>query len=75
MSDILHAWVGAMLVCVPISLSIVVIDFVVRYDNGEKFKQGGAWAAWFNVYVVVAVCQSAVFAGVTGIMMLLGAFR
>jgi hypothetical protein len=75
MSDILHAWVGAMLVCVPISLIFAVIDIVFRYGNGEKLKQGGAWAAWFNVYVVVAVCQSAVFAGVTGVMMLLGAFR
>jgi hypothetical protein len=74
-TNLLHAWMGAMLVCVPLSLTIVVIDFVDRYGNGEKFKQGGAWAAWFNVYVIVAACQTAVFAGVTGIMMLLGAFR
>jgi len=66
---------GAMLVCVPLSLTIVVIDFVDRYGNGEKLKQGGAWAAWFKVYVIVAACQTAVFAGVTGVMMLLGAFR
>jgi uncharacterized membrane protein len=74
-TNLLHAWMGAMLVCVPLSLTIVVIDFVDRYGNGEKLKQGGAWAAWFNVYVIVAACQTAVFAGVTGIMMLLGAFR
>jgi K+ transporter len=75
MTNLLHAWVAAMLVCVPISLIFVVIDFVFRYGNGEKLKQGGAWAVWFNVYVIVAVCQTAVFAGVAGIMMLLGAFR
>jgi hypothetical protein len=74
-TNLLHAWMGAMLVCVPLSLTIVVIDFVDRYGNGEKLKQGGAWAAWFNVYVIVAACQTAVFAGVTGVMMLLGAFR
>ncbi len=75
MTNLLHAWMGAMLVCVPLSLTIVVIDFVDRYGNGEKLKQGGAWAAWFKVYVIVAACQTAVFAGVTGVMMLLGAFR
>jgi len=74
-TNLLHAWMGAMLVCVPLSLTIVVIDFVDRYGNGEKLKQGGAWAAWFKVYVIVAACQTAVFAGVTGVMMLLGAFR
>lgn len=75
MSDILHTWAAAMLVCVPLSLIFTVIDGVFRYVNGEKLEQGGAWAVWFNVYVIVAVCQTAVFAGVTGIMMLLGAFR
>jgi uncharacterized membrane protein len=73
-TNLLHAWMGAMLVCVPLSLTIVVIDFVDRYGNGEKLKQGGAWAAWFKVYVIVAACQTTVVAGVAGIM-LLGAFR
>jgi len=74
MTNLLHAWVAAMLIWVPVSLIIVLIDFVDRYGNGEKLKQGGAWAAWFNVYVILAVCQTTVVAGVAGIM-LLGAFR
>lgn len=75
MTSILHAWAAVMLVCVPISLIFVFIVFVFRYAQGEKIESGSGWETWLNTYVIVAVCQTAAFAAVTGIMMLLGAFR
>jgi len=75
MTSILHAWVAAMLVCVPISLILVFIDFVFRHAQGEKSEPGSGWETWLNTYVILAVFQTVAFAGGIGGMMLLGAFR
>ncbi len=75
MTNLLHAWMGAMLVCVPISLIIVFIDFVFRHAQGEKIEPGSGWETWLNTYVILAVSQTVAFAGGIGVMMLLGAFR
>ena len=75
MNNLLPVWTGAMLVCVPVSLSFVFVGFVFRHAQGEKIEPGSAWADWLNTYVILAVCQTVVFAGIAGVAMLMGAFR
>ena len=75
MTNLLQAWTGAMLVCIPLSLIFVLTDLAFRYGLGKEIKPGSAWAKWLNTYLILAVGQAVVFAGVVGVAMLTGAFR
>jgi len=72
MSGILHAWSGAMLVCVPVSLALATMARVSTLDDPEPPTFLALWGASYFVTVLAA---ATVFAGGIGVAMLMGAFR
>lgn len=72
MSDILHAWSGAMLVCVPVSLALATLARISTLDDPEPPTFLVLWGASYFVTVLAA---ATVFAGGIGVMLLVGAFR
>lgn len=72
MSGILHAWSGAMLVCVPVSLALATMAYHVPSENPKPLN---FMVMWMVSYFVTVLAAAAIFVGGIGVMLLVGAFR
>ena len=69
MNNLLLAWVGVMLVGIPISL---IMSLVCISDPELKRQPLALWAVCYLLYILLV---GAVFAGAAGAAMLMEAFR
>ena len=75
MTSILHAWLAAMLLCIPVSMWLTV--FYVPTYKRESGDMGVEifLLLWFLAYWAMLLSAAVGFAGALGVAMLLGAFR
>lgn len=72
MNNLLPSWMGAMLICVPVSLALATLARISTLDDPEPPTFLALWGASYFVTVFAA---ATVFVGGIGVMLMVGAFR